>query len=60
MITGNVMDTYKVHFQDGQCFSLVAPTKEKARWLAAELQLSNRVVRVERIGEWNDGEGNDH
>jgi len=60
MITGNVMDTYKVYFQDGQCFSLVAATKEKARWLAAELQLSNRVVRVERIGEWNDGEGNDH
>jgi hypothetical protein len=50
------MDTYKVFFEDGQSVSLVAATKEKARWLAAELQLSNRVVRVERIGEWNDGE----
>jgi hypothetical protein len=60
MITGNVMDTYKVFFEDGQSVSLVAATKEKARWLAAELQLNNRVVRVERIGEWNDGEGNDH
>ena len=59
MITGNSMDTYKVYFQDGQSVSLVAATKEKARWLAAELQLSNRVVRVERIGEWDDGEDND-
>jgi hypothetical protein len=56
MITGNVMDTYKVYFEDGQSFSLLATTKEKARWMAAELQLSNRVVRVERIEEWNDGE----
>lgn len=60
MITGNSMDTYKVYFQDGQSVSLVATTKEKARWLAAELQLSNRVVRVERIEEWNDKENNDH
>jgi hypothetical protein len=54
MIKGNAMDTFTVHFDDGDCFSLMAVTPTGAQWLAAELCPDKKVMRIEKLGEWND------
>jgi hypothetical protein len=54
MIRGNAMDTYTIHFDDGDCFSLMSITPTGAHWLAAELCPEKKVVRIEKIGEWDD------
>jgi hypothetical protein len=54
MIRGNVMDTYTIHFEDGDNFSLVAKDGTNAHWMASELVPGKKITRVERIGEWED------
>jgi hypothetical protein len=54
MIKGNTMDTYTIHFDDGESFSLMAVTPTGAQWMAGELCPDKRVVRIERLGEWDD------
>jgi len=54
MIRGNAMDTYTIHFDDGDSFSLMAITPTGAQWMAAELCPDKRVMRIERIGDWDD------
>jgi hypothetical protein len=54
MIKGNAMDTFTIHFADGDSFSLMAVTHTGAQWLAAELCPGKKIMRVERIGEWEE------
>jgi hypothetical protein len=56
MIRGNTMDTFTIHFDDGESFSLMAVTHTGAQWLAAELCPGKKIMRVERIGEWDEGD----
>jgi hypothetical protein len=56
MIRGNTMDTFTIHFDDGESFSLMAVTHTGAQWLATELCPGKRIMRVERIGEWDEGD----
>jgi hypothetical protein len=54
MIKGNTMDTFTIHFDDGDSFSLMAITPTGAQWLAAELCPGKKVMRIEKLGEWDD------
>jgi hypothetical protein len=54
MIKGNTMDTFTIYFDDGDFFSLMSVTPTGAHWLAAELCPGKKVVRIEKLGEWDD------
>lgn len=54
MIKGNVMDTFTIYFEDGEHFSLIAKDGTNAHWMASEFVPGKKIVRVERIGQWDD------
>ena len=55
-MSGNVMDTFTVSFDDGSKVSFVARNLEHAALTAKELYNTSLIVKIERIGEWEDEE----
>jgi hypothetical protein len=54
-MSGNVMDTFTVSFDDGSKVSFVARNLEHAVLTAKELYSTSLITMIERIGEWEDG-----
>lgn len=54
MIKGNMMDTFTVYFTDGDRFSFIAKDAMHARLMATELYPDKSIMRVEKIGQWED------
>lgn len=54
MIIGNALDTFRIYFDDGKELSLIARNYAHAHWTASELLPDVEVVRVEKIGMWED------
>jgi len=53
-MSGNVMDTFTVSFDDGSKVSFVARNLEHAALTAKELYNTSAIVMIERVGEWED------
>jgi len=53
-MSGNVMDTFRVAFEDGTDVCFVAKDLESAILTAKELYNTSTIVMIERIGEWED------
>ena len=56
MITGNALDTFRIYFNDGKELSLIARNYAHAHWTASELLPEAEVVRVEKLGMWEDND----
>lgn len=56
MITSNAMDTFRIYFSDGQALSLIARNYAHAQWSVTELLPEKEVVRVEKLGMWDDSD----
>jgi len=54
MITGNALDTFRIYFSNGKELSLIARNYAHAHWTASELLPETEVVKVERLGMWED------
>ena len=55
-MSGNVMDTFTVSFDDGSKVSFVARNLEHAVLTAKEFYNTSAIAMVERVGEWEDDE----
>jgi len=55
-MSGNVMDTFRVAFDDGIVIFFIAKDLEHATLTAKELYNKSTIVMIERIGEWDDKE----
>ena len=55
-MSSNVMDTFRVAFDDGPDVCFVARNLEHAILTAKELYNISTIVMIERIGEWDDKE----
>jgi hypothetical protein len=53
-MSGNVMDTFRVAFDDGTDVYFIARDFEHAILTAKELYNISTIVMIERIGEWED------
>ena len=55
-MSSNVMDTFRVAFDDGTDVYFIARDLEHAILTAKELYNISTIVMIERIGEWDDKE----
>jgi hypothetical protein len=53
-MSGNVMDTFRVAFDDGTDVCFIARNLEHAILAVKELYNISTIVMIERIGEWED------
>jgi hypothetical protein len=57
MIKGNTMDTFTIHFDNGEKIALVAPNRTGALMLAHELMPKGKIRAIFRLDDW--AEAND-
>jgi hypothetical protein len=57
MIKGNTMDTFTIHFDNGEKIALVAPNRTGALMLAHELMPEGKIRAIFRLDDW--AEAND-
>ena len=53
-MSSNVMDTFRVAFDDGTDVCFIARNLEHAILAVKELYNTSTIVMIERIGEWED------
>jgi hypothetical protein len=56
MITGNVFDTFRLTFNDGEQFCLIARDAEHARLNGMELKPHQKIVGLQKVDLWGDDE----